>query len=214
MTANLLQAEADSCDRLRFEPLHPVQFMNILLIGSGGREHALAWKIAASPLLTKLWCAPGNAGIAKDAECVAIDITDHPAVIEFCRDNKVDFVVVGPDAPIAAGMVDDLNAAGFKAFGPTKAAGRLESSKTFTKNLCRANKIPTAAYEHFTDADKAKAYIRKQGAPIVVKADGLAAGKGVVVAMTEQEALAAVDMMFAGGFGEAGAEVVIGEFMT
>ena len=108
--------------------------MNILLLGSGGREHALAWKIAASPLLTKLWCAPGNAGIAKDAECVAIDITDHPAVIDFCKANKVDFVVVGPDAPIAAGMVDDLNAAGFKAFGPTKAAGRLESSKTFTKN--------------------------------------------------------------------------------
>ena len=187
--------------------------MNILLLGSGGREHALAWKIAASPLLAKLWCAPGNAGIAKDAECVALDITDHPAVIDFCKSNKVDFVVVGPDAPIAAGMVDDLNAAGFKAFGPTQAAGRLESSKTFTKNLCRANHIPTAAYEHFTDAGKAKAYIRKQGAPIVIKADGLAAGKGVVVAMTEAEAIAAVDMMFGGGFGGAGAEVVIEEFM-
>ncbi len=188
--------------------------MNILLLGSGGREHALAWKIAASPLLTKLWCAPGNAGIAKDAECVALDITDHPAVIDFCKAHKVDFVVVGPDAPIAAGMVDDLNAAGFKAFGPTRAAGRLESSKTFTKNLCRANNIPTAAYEHFTDAEKAKAYIRKQGAPIVIKADGLAAGKGVVVAMSEQEALDAVDMMFGGGFGEAGAEVVVEEFMV
>jgi phosphoribosylamine--glycine ligase len=188
--------------------------MNILLLGSGGREHALAWKIAASPLLTKLWCAPGNAGIAKDAECVAIDITDHPAVIEFCRDNKVDFVVVGPDAPIAAGMVDDLNAAGFTAFGPTQAAGRLESSKTFTKNLCRDNNIPTAAYQHFTDAEKAKAYIRQQGAPIVIKADGLAAGKGVVVAMSEAEALDAVDMMFGGGFGEAGAEVVVEEFMV
>ena len=187
--------------------------MNILLLGSGGREHALAWKIAASPLVTKLWCAPGNAGIAREAECVALDITDHAAVIDFCRANKVDFVVVGPDAPIAAGIVDDLNAAGFKAFGPTKAAGQLESSKSFTKALCRANNIPTAAYEHFTDADKAKAYIRAQGAPIVVKADGLAAGKGVVVAMTEQEALDAVDMMFGGGFGEAGAEVVVEEFM-
>jgi phosphoribosylamine--glycine ligase len=188
--------------------------MNILLLGSGGREHALAWKIAASPLLTKLWCAPGNAGIAKDAVCVALDITDHPAVIDFCKANKIDFVVVGPDAPIAAGMVDDLNAAGFKAFGPTKAAGRLESSKSFTKALCRDNNIPTAAYEHFTDAGKAKAYIREQGAPIVVKADGLAAGKGVVVAMSEQEALDAVDMMFGGGFGEAGAEVVVEEFMA
>ena len=188
--------------------------MHILLLGSGGREHALAWKIAASPLVTKLWCAPGNAGIAREAECVALDITDHAAVIEFCKGNAVEFVVVGPDAPIAAGIVDDLNEAGFKAFGPTKAAGRLESSKNFTKALCRDNQIPTAAYEHFTDRDKAKAYIRAQGAPIVVKADGLAAGKGVVVAMSEDEALAAIDMMFGGGFGDAGAEVVIEEFMT
>src|ERR1700760_4360325 len=187
--------------------------MHILLLGSGGREHALAWKIAASPLVTKLWCAPGNAGIAREAECVPIDIADHAAVIDFCKRNKVDFVVVGPDAAIAAGVVDDLNAAGFKAFGPTKAAGRLESSKNFTKALCRANDIPTARYEHFTDAEAARAYIRKQGAPIVVKADGLAAGKGVVVAMTEAEALAAVDMMFGGGLGGAGAEVVIEEFM-
>jgi len=187
--------------------------MNILVIGSGGREHALAWKIAASPLVTKLWCLPGNAGIARDAECVPLDMSDHPAVIDFCRKNAVDFVVVGPDAAIAAGLVDDLNAAGFKAFGPTKAAGRLESSKNFTKALCRANNIPTAAYEHFTDAESARAYIRKQGAPIVVKADGLAAGKGVVVAMTEEEALAAVDMMFGGGLGASGAEVVIEEFM-
>jgi phosphoribosylamine---glycine ligase len=190
--------------------LHP---MNILLLGSGGREHALAWKIAASPLVTKLWCAPGNAGIAREAECVALDITDHAAVIGFCKTNAVDFVVVGPDAPIAAGIVDDLNAAGFKAFGPTRAAGQLESSKSFTKALCRANHIPTAAYEHFTDAAAAKAYIRTQGAPIVVKADGLAAGKGVVVAMTTEEALAAVDMMFGGGLGDAGAEVVVEEFM-
>ncbi|MDB5624380.1 MAG: phosphoribosylamine--glycine ligase [Tardiphaga sp.] len=187
--------------------------MNILLLGSGGREHALAWKIAASPLLTKLWCAPGNAGIAKDADCVALDMANHAAVIAFCRANSVDFVVVGPDAPIAAGIVDDLGAAGIKAFGPTKAAGQLESSKSFTKALCRANAIPTAAYEHFTDAEAAKAYVRAQGAPIVVKADGLAAGKGVVVAMTLADALAAVDMMFGGGFGEAGAEVVVEEFM-
>ncbi len=188
--------------------------MNILLLGSGGREHALAWKIAASPLVTKLWCAPGNAGIAREAECVALDITDHAAVIDFCRNNAVDFVVVGPDAPIAAGIVDDLNAAGFKAFGPTKAAGQLESSKNFTKALCRSNNIPTAAYRHFTDADAAKAYIRAQGAPIVVKADGLAAGKGVVVATSLDEALAAVDMMFGGGLGDAGAEVVVEEFMV
>ncbi len=113
--------------------------MHILLLGSGGREHALAWKIAASPLVTKLWCAPGNAGIAREAECVALDIADHAAVIDFCKRNAVDFVVVGPDAPIAAGIVDDLDAAGFKAFGPTKAAGQLESSKNFTKALCRAN---------------------------------------------------------------------------
>jgi phosphoribosylamine--glycine ligase len=188
--------------------------MNILLLGSGGREHALAWKIAASPLVTKLWCAPGNAGIAREAECVALDITDHAAVIDFCRTSAVDFVVVGPDAPIAAGIVDDLNAAGFKAFGPTKAAGQLESSKNFTKALCRANNIPTAAYRHFTDAEAAKTYIRAQGAPIVVKADGLAAGKGVVVAMTEAQALDAVDMMFGGGLGDAGAEVVVEEFMV
>ena len=187
--------------------------MNILVLGSGGREHALCWKIAASTQVDKLWCAPGNAGIAQDAESVALDVTDHAAVIEFCRANKMDLVVVGPDALIAAGIVDDLTAAGFKAFGPTKAAGRLESSKSFTKQLCRDNNIPTAAYAHFTDAEKAKAYIRAQGAPIVVKADGLAAGKGVVVAMTLEEALDAVDMMFGGGFGEAGAEVVVEEFM-
>ena len=187
--------------------------MKILVLGSGGREHALCWKIAASPLVTKLWCLPGNAGIAKDAECVPADMADHAAIIAFCKANAVDFVVVGPDAAVAAGVVDDLNAAGFKAFGPTKAAGQLESSKSFTKELCRDNNIPTAAYGHFKDAASAKAYIEKQGAPIVVKADGLAAGKGVVVAMTKDEALAAIDMMFGGAFGESGAEVVIEEFM-
>jgi phosphoribosylamine--glycine ligase len=188
--------------------------MNILLLGSGGREHALAWKIAASPLLTKFWCAPGNAGIAREAECVALDIANHQAVIDFCKTNKVDFVVVGPEAPLAAGIVDDLAAAGIKAFGPSKAASQLESSKGFTKDLCKANGIPTAAYERFSDAEKAKAYIRAQGAPIVVKADGLAAGKGVVVAMTVAEAEAAIDMILGGGFGTAGAEAVVEEFMT
>ena len=188
--------------------------MNILLIGSGGREHALAWKLASSPLLTKLWCAPGNAGIAQEAECVALDVADHAAVIEFCRTNKVDFVVVGPEAPLAAGIVDDLAVAGIKAFGPSKAAARLEGSKGFTKDICKANNIPTAAYERFNDADKAKAYIRSQGAPIVIKADGLAAGKGVVVAMTLQEAEDAIDMMLGGGFGAAGAEAVVEEFMV
>ena len=187
--------------------------MNILLLGSGGREHALAWKIAASPLLTKLWCAPGNAGIAREAECVALDIADHAALIDFCRANRVDLVVVGPETPLVAGMVDDLARAGIKAFGPSKAAAQLEGSKGFTKDLCRANNIPTAAYERFSAAEAAKAYIRAKGAPIVIKADGLAAGKGVVVAANEDEALAAIDMMFGGGFGTAGAEVVVEEWM-
>jgi phosphoribosylamine--glycine ligase len=188
--------------------------MNILLLGSGGREHALAWKIAASPLLTKLWCAPGNAGIAQEAECVALDVADHAAVIAFCRENAVEFVVVGPETPLAAGIVDDLAVAGITAFGPSKAAARLEGSKGFTKDLCQANNIPTAAYQRFTDADKAKAYIRDQGAPIVIKADGLAAGKGVVVAETLTDALDAIDMMLSGGFGEAGAEAVVEEFLV
>lgn len=183
--------------------------MNILLIGSGGREHALAWKMAASPLLAKLWCAPGNAGIARDAECVALDVANHTAVIDFCKVNRIDLVVVGPEAPLAAGIVDDLAAAGIKAFGPSKAASQLESSKGFTKDICKANNIPTAAYERFRDAEPAKAYIRKQGAPIVVKADGLAAGKGVVVAMTLAEAEAAVDALFTA----TGAEAVVEEFM-
>ncbi len=187
--------------------------MNILLLGSGGREHALAWKIAASPLVDRLYGAPGNAGIAREAECVVLDIADHQAVIALCKDKRIDFVVGGPEAPLCAGIVDDLEAAGFKTFGPTKAAARLEGSKGFTKDLCRANKIPTAAYERFTAAAPAKDYIRRQGAPIVIKADGLAAGKGVVVAQTLDEALAAVDMMFAGGLGSAGAEVVVEEFL-
>jgi phosphoribosylamine--glycine ligase len=188
--------------------------MNILLIGSGGREHALAWKLAASPLTDRLFCAPGNAGIAQEAECVALDITDHAAVVAFCKSSKIDFVVVGPEGPLVAGIVDDLEAAGIKAFGPTKSAARLEGSKGFTKDMCRAHDIPTAAYERFDAAAPAKAYLRKTGAPIVIKADGLAAGKGVVVAQSLTEAEAAADMMFDGGLGAAGAEVVIEEFLV
>ena len=188
--------------------------MNILLLGSGGREHALAWKMAASPLTDQLYCAPGNAGIAREAECVVLDITDHAAIVAFCKANKIDFVVVGPEGPLVAGVADDLEAAGFKTFGPSRLAARLEGSKGFTKDLCRANNIPTAAYERFTAVAPAKEYLRKMGAPIVVKADGLAAGKGVVVAQTLAEAEAAVDMMFEGGLGAAGAEVVIEEFLA
>jgi phosphoribosylamine---glycine ligase len=176
--------------------------MHILLLGSGGREHALAWKIAASPLVTKLWCAPGNAGIAREAECVALDVTDHDAVIAFCRREKVDLVVVGPETPLAAGIVDDLSQAGIRAFGPSKAAARLEGSKGFTKALCTEFNIPTGAYGRFDTAADALAHVRAKGAPIVVKADGLAAGKGVVVAMTLAEAEAAIAMMFDGAFGE------------
>jgi phosphoribosylamine--glycine ligase len=188
--------------------------MNILLLGSGGREHALAWKIAASPLVEKLTCAPGNAGIAQESELVALDPADHAAVIAFCRAKSIGLVVVGPEAPLCAGIVDDLTAAGIKAFGPSKAAARLEGSKGFTKDLCKANGIPTAAYERFTAAAPAKTYVRAQGAPIVIKADGLAAGKGVVVAQTLDEAEAAIDMMFGGALGDAGAEVVVEEFLT
>jgi len=187
--------------------------MHILLIGSGGREHALAWKIASSPLVTKLWCAPGNAGIASEAECIALDVTDHAAVIAFCRANKVELVVVGPETPLAAGIIDDLDAAGIKAFGPRRLAAQLEGSKGFTKDLCSEHDIPTGAYCRFDNAPEALAYVRDQGAPIVVKADGLAAGKGVVVAQTLAEAEAAIGMMFEGGFGIAGAEVVIEEFL-
>jgi phosphoribosylamine--glycine ligase len=188
--------------------------MNILLLGSGGREHALAWKIAASPLIERLYCAPGNAGIARECELVALDIADHAAVIAFCKSHRIDLVVVGPEAPLCAGIVDDFGAAGIKAFGPSRAAAQLEGSKGFTKDLCRANAIPTAAYERFTAAKPAKAYVRAQGAPIVIKADGLAAGKGDVDATSLAEADAAIDMMFAGALGEAGAEVVVEEFLT
>jgi phosphoribosylamine---glycine ligase len=187
--------------------------MNILLLGSGGREHALAWKIAASPLVERLVCAPGNAGIARECDLIALDVADHASVIAFCRARKIDLVVVGPEAPLCAGIVDDLAAAGIKAFGPSRTAAQLEGSKGFTKDLCRANGIPTAAYARFTAAAPAKDYVRAQGAPIVVKADGLAAGKGVVVAQSVAEAEAAIDMMFGGGLGSAGTEVVVEEFL-
>jgi phosphoribosylamine---glycine ligase len=188
--------------------------MHILLLGSGGREHALAWKIAGSPLLTKLWCAPGNAGIAQEAECVALDLGDHNAVIDFCKRELVELVVVGPETPLAAGIVDDLESAGIKAFGPSRAAAQLEASKAFTKALCSGYGIPTAAYRRCRSAAEALDYVRKQGVPIVVKADGLAAGKGVVVANTLVEAEDAVAMMFEGAFGAAGAEVVIEEYLA
>jgi phosphoribosylamine--glycine ligase len=188
--------------------------MHILLLGSGGREHALAWKIAASPLVTKLWCAPGNAGITREAECVALDVANHAAVIDFCKKNDVELVVVGPETPLVAGIVDDLAKAGIKAFGPGREAAQLEGSKGFTKDLCAEFDIPTGAYKRFHNAADALAYVRMHGAPIVVKADGLAAGKGVVVAKTIAEAEAAIAMMLEGGFGTAGAEVVIEEFLS
>jgi phosphoribosylamine--glycine ligase len=189
--------------------------MKILVVGSGGREHALCWSIAASPLCDKLFCAPGNAGIAAEAECVPISADDVPALVDFARNEGIDFVVVGPEGPLCGGLVDRLDEIGIKAFGPSAAAAQLEGSKGFMKDLCAKYGIPTAAYGRFTDAEAAKAYIREQGAPIVVKADGLAAGKGVTVAQSIDEALAAVDDALLGGrFGEAGAEVVIEEFMA
>ncbi len=188
--------------------------MNILILGSGGREHALAWAVKQNPKTDRLIVAPGNAGIAMLAECADIDILDGAAVVTFCEENAIDFVIVGPEAPLAAGVADACRAAGLLTFGPSAAAARLEASKAFTKDICDACKAPTAAYARFTDAAPARAYVLAQGAPIVVKADGLAAGKGVIVAMTEAEALAAIDDMFGGEFGAAGAEVVIEEFMA
>ena len=182
--------------------------MNILILGSGGREHALAWAVMQNPKCDKLIVAPGNAGIAQIAECATLDVLDGAAVVNFCDENAIDFIIVGPEAPLAAGISDRLREAGFNVFGPSKAAAQLEASKAFTKEICAAAGAPTAGYGHFTDADAARAHIRAHGAPIVVKADGLAAGKGVIVAMTEAEALAAVDDMFGGEFGAAGAEVL------
>jgi phosphoribosylamine--glycine ligase len=188
--------------------------MNVLLIGAGGREHALAWKLAQSPKLTKLYCAPGNAGIAEVGACVALDAASHEAVIAFCTEHDIGFVVIGPEAPLVGGLSDTLAAAGIKHFGPSRAAAQLEGSKGFTKDLCREFSIPTAAYGRFKDAASAKAYLARQTLPIVVKADGLAAGKGVVIAETSEAAEAAIDACFAGAFGAAGSEVVIEEFLT
>ena len=185
--------------------------MNVLLIGSGGREHALAWKLAQSPLLANFYCAPGNPGIAQHAKCVALDSRDHVSIIEFCKSHTIDFVVVGPEAPLVAGLVDDLAAVGIKAFGPSKYAAQLEGSKGFTKDICHANNIPTAVYSRFDDRDSALHYLDRMGAPIVVKAVGLAAGEGVTVAMSLAEAKAAVDDIFSGKFG--GASCVIEEFL-
>ncbi len=188
--------------------------MNILILGSGGREHALAWAVKQNPKCDRLIVAPGNAGIAAVAECADLNILDGTAVVTFATENAVDFIIIGPEAPLAAGVADATRAAGFLTFGPSAAAARLEASKAFTKEICAACAAPTAAYAHFTDAAAARAHVIATGAPIVIKADGLAAGKGVVVAMTLNEALTAIDDMFGGSLGAAGAEVVIEEFMT
>ena len=188
--------------------------MNILILGGGGREHALAWAVLQNPKCDRLIVAPGNAGIAQIAECATLDILDGGTLANFCGAEAIDFVIIGPEAPLAAGVADRLREAGLLVFGPGAEAARLEASKSFTKAICEAAGAPTAAYGHFTDAGAARDHVHAQGAPIVVKADGLAAGKGVIVAETEAQALAALDDMFGGEFGEAGAEVVIEEFMT
>ena len=188
--------------------------MNILILGSGGREHALLWKLAQSPEATKLYAVPGNPGMAELAECVAGSIEDNAAVVKLAQEKKIDLVVVGPEVPLTNGVVDALRAAGIKAFGPTKAAAALEGSKSFSKDIMKKYGIPTAKYEVFTDADAARAYIEKEGAPIVIKADGLAAGKGVIVAETKEQALDAVhEIMDDAAFGKAGSRVVIEAFM-
>jgi phosphoribosylamine--glycine ligase len=187
--------------------------LDVLLIGGGGREHALAWKLKQSPLLGTLYCAPGNAGIAAVADCVGLDVGDHGAVARFCKEKDIGLVVIGPEAPLVAGLTDDLEVQGIKVFGPSKAAARLEGSKGFTKDLCARAGIPTASYARFKDASAAKAYAAKQAKPVVIKADGLAAGKGVTIAATRDEAEAAIDACFSGAFGAAGAELVIEEFL-
>lgn len=188
--------------------------MIILLLGSGGREHALAWKIAQSPRLTKLFAAPGNPGIAEHAECIDLDPTHIESVVAFARDENVGLVVIGPEAPLVAGLADRLREDGVLTFGPDQAAAQLEGSKGFTKDLCAREQIPTAAYARFTDLAAAQAALDGFGLPVVIKADGLAAGKGVVIAQSRAEADAALVDMFGGGFGSAGAEVVIEQFLT
>ena len=188
--------------------------MRILVTGGGGREHALCWAISASPLCTKLFCAPGNAGIAQVAQCIDVPAEDVEGQVALALAEKIDFVVIGPETPLVAGLADRLAKVGIRAFGPSMEAAQLEGSKGFTKDLCRRHQIPTGAYERFSDLDKAIAYIPANGAPIVVKADGLAAGKGVVVAETVEQAVEAVRDMLAGNrFGAAGASVVIEEFL-
>ncbi|MEW6574874.1 MAG: phosphoribosylamine--glycine ligase [Pseudomonadota bacterium] len=188
--------------------------MNILLIGSGGREHALAWRLSQSSSCEKLFASPGNPGIAECAECVALNVTEHSAVVAFCKEQGVSFVVIGPEAPLVDGLGDSLRAAGIKVFGPNANAAVLEGSKGFVKDLCARENIPTAAYARHKDKATALADLARFGLPVVIKADGLAAGKGVIIAETEKEARDAIEHMFGGGFGDAGAEVVIEEFMT
>jgi phosphoribosylamine--glycine ligase len=187
--------------------------LKVLLVGSGGREHALAWALSASPLLTKLYCAPGNAGIADVAECVPIAAMDFDALVEFAKEKKIDFAVIGPDAPLVGGLWDRFEAAGIRATGPSESAAILEGSKGFVKDLCNQVGIPTAAYRRFTDAAPAKAFADTLGLPVVIKADGLALGKGVIIAESKVDAAKAIDFMFEGGFGESGHQVVIEEFM-
>ena len=187
--------------------------MNILILGGGGREHALAWAVKQNPKCDRLIVAPGNAGIAEIAECADLDILDGIAVVEFATANAVDLVIVGPEAPLAAGVADHLRAAGIPTFGPSALAARLESSKAFSKEVCEAARVPQAAWARFTDTAAARAHVTATGAPIVIKADGLAAGKGVVVAMDLPTALDAVDDMLGGRFGAAGSAVVVEEFM-
>ncbi len=187
--------------------------MNILILGSGGREHALAWAVKQNPKCDRLVCAPGNAGMAMIADCIAVDVMDNDAVVALCKAQAIDFAIIGAENPLANGVADALRAAGILTFGPSKEASALESSKAFTKEICDACNAPTAAYARFTELDAAKAYVTAQGAPIVIKADGLAAGKGVIVAMDLQEALNGLDDIFDGAFGDAGTEVVVEEFM-
>ena len=187
--------------------------MNILLVGSGGREHALAWALSASPMLTKLYCAPGNAGIAEVAECVPIPATDYPALVEFAKSRRIDFAVIAADAQLVGGLWDHFEAAGIRALGPSKAAAVLEGSKGFVKDLCAEIGIPTAAYRRFRDPAMAKTFADTIGFPVVIKADGLAAGKGVIIAGSKAESDRAIDFMFEGGFGDSGHEIVVEEFM-
>src|ERR1700722_3589584 len=187
--------------------------MNVLVVGPGGREHALCRAIATSPLCSKLYCAPGNAGIAVIAECLPIPVDKIDDLIAECHLNSIEFVVIGPEVPLALGLVDELRREGIACFGPSKTAAEIEGSKGFMKDLCAKAGVPTAEYKRFTDAESAKVYVREKGAPIVVKADGLAAGKGVTVAQTLEEALEALEAIFAGSLGDAGHEVVVEEFL-